>query len=194
MSRPDDVWPFALRTLAWLGPSFALWYWISPWHARPVAWFAARAVNLYTNGVVSGLEFQAAIVTFISRLQVQSASGQAGLLTPEVNALVYTYGMAMLAALLLASRASIGKHLLGIAALLPFQAWGLAFEVIVELGVKTTPEIAAQAGIVGWKREAAALGYQMGSLIFPALAPVVAWAVMQRAFIERLARKDPAPP
>jgi hypothetical protein len=50
-----------------------------------------------------------------------------------------------------------------------------------------TGDVAVQAGIVGWRREFAALGFQLGSLIFPALVPVAAWAALERRRIADLA-------
>jgi hypothetical protein len=182
------VWRFALRTLAWLVPCFAAWYALAPWHARPIAWLGARGVDLFTRVSVSSTEFHGALVTFVTTMQVQVAPTQAGVLAPEVNVLVYTYGAAVLAALMLASRAPLARLVAGLLLLAPFQAWGVAFEVIAELALRTAPEVAAQAGIEGWRREAAALAYQLGSLIFPALVPVMAWAVLQRTYVEALVR------
>ena len=85
---------------------------------------------------------------------------------------------------MLAARAKFWKILLGAAALLPFQSWGIAFDFLVQVGIRLGPEIAAQAGLFGWRREAIALGYQIGSLILPSLMPVVLWAICSRRFIE----------
>ncbi|MGZ5033453.1 MAG: exosortase H-associated membrane protein, partial [Usitatibacter sp.] len=41
------------------------------------------------------------------------------------------------------------------------------------------------------QREVIALGYQVGSLILPTLAPIAAWAIFSRHFIETLLRPPP---
>ena len=67
---------------------------------------------------------------------------------------------------------------LGLLILLPFQAWGVAFEVLVEIGVKAPREAAVAAGIGDFERELLPLAYQAGSLLFPVLVPVGAWAAL----------------
>ena len=77
---------------------------------------------------------------------------------------------------MLAARAKAWKILVGAAVLLPFQSWGIAFDFLAQVGVRLGPEVSAQAGLQGWRAETIALGYQLGSLIFPTLLPVVVWA------------------
>jgi hypothetical protein len=89
---------------------------------------------------------------------------------------------------MLAAHARWWKILAGAAMLLPFQAWGIAFDFLAQVGLRLGPEISAQAGLSGWRSEAVALGYQVGSLILPSLMPVVLWAVSSRLFIESVLR------
>ena len=98
--------------------------------------------------------------------------------------------MAFFVALMLAARAPWWKILAGAALLLPFQGWGMAFDFLAQVGVRLGPEVAAQAGLAGWRTEAIALGYQVGALILPSLVPVVLWALFSREFIESLLRPD----
>jgi hypothetical protein len=65
------------------------------------------------------------------------------------------------------------------------QAWSIAFDFLAQL-VRAGPEAMARANLVGWRAEAVALGYQLGSLIFPAVAPVITWAALRRSFIQEL--------
>lgn len=186
--RPrNPVWAFAWRVFAWLVPSFALWYLVAPWHARLAGALARALVDLYAPGLVSAVEYQDGAIAFLTTVRVHAGSGNLASLIPEVNPLLYTYGLALALALLLASRASWWKLVAAAVALLPFQAWGIAFDLIAQVGVRMSGEIALQAGIVGWRREFAALGFQLGSLILPALAPIAAWAVLERRRIAELA-------
>ncbi len=188
MSPRNAIWPFALRVLAWLVPSLAAWYWIAPWLARPAAWLARGIVGLCAYDVVSGLEFQARTLVFVTSIEVRQGAGAVATLIVEVNPLLYTYGIALFVALMLASRARPWPIVAGLALLLPFQAWGIAFDFLVNVGVRSGAEVASQAGVVGGMREFVALAYQLGTLIFPALAPVLVWAAMQRRFIAGLVR------
>jgi hypothetical protein len=97
------------------------------------------------------------------------------LLTPEINPLLYTFGLALFLALMLADRVRWWKIPLGVVVLLPFQAWGIAFEVLAQC-MQLGPDVSAQTGLSGWRQVAVGVGYQLGALIFPSLVPVVLWA------------------
>jgi hypothetical protein len=180
---------FVLHTLLWLPPCFAAWYFSAQYHAAVAGRLARLLVDQFTTGIVSGLEQSGFDLVFVTTLEVHPAPGQTALLLPEVNPLLYTYGLALFLALMLAARAKVWKILVGAVVLLPFQSWGIAFDFLAEVGIRLGPEVAAQAGLLGWRREAIALGYQVGSLIFPSLVPVVVWAVSSRVFIESVLSK-----
>jgi hypothetical protein len=180
---PEGVGRFVLRTFLWLPVCFAAWYAVAPYHGVLAGHLARALVDAIDPNLVTGLEFSGPTVVFVTRLLVHPAPGVTGFATPEASALVYTYGLALFAALMLASRAGVWRLLAGCIALLPFQAWGIAFDFLSQVGVRMGPGISIQAGLYGWQREAIALGYQVGSLIFPALAPVLLWAAWNRRFI-----------
>ncbi len=179
---------FVLRTLLWLPPCLAAWYFSAHYHAAVAGSLAHLLVDWFKPGIVSALEQPGIDLVFVTTLEIHPEPGLTGLLVPEVNPLLYTYGLAFFLALMLAARAKWWKILVGIAVLLPFQSWGIAFDFLVQVGVKLGPEISTQAGLLGWHRDVIALGYQIGNLIFPSLIPVVLWAVFCRQFIENLPR------
>lgn len=182
---------FVLRTFLWLPPCFAGWYLGAPYHTDVAGPLARLLVDLFADHTVTALERSGVDVVFVTNLEVHPAAGVTAMLLPEVDPLIYTYGLALFLALMLAARARWWKILAGAAVLLPFQSWGIAFDFLSQVGIRLGPEVAAQAGLVGWRREAIALGYQIGSLILPSLAPVVLWGVACRAFIETaLSRPD----
>ena len=179
MGRPParEVWHFAARVAAWLAPCVAAWYLLAPAHARPVAWMAREIVGAGLGRRVT-LEWQGALVAFVTDIALPAAGGREALLAVEVNPLVYTYGVALFAALALASRLPLSRALLGLALLLPFQAWGVAFDALVEIGVKGPFGAASAAGFSDLQRQLLPLAYQAGALLFPGLAPVAAWALL----------------
>jgi hypothetical protein len=179
---------FVLRTFLWLAPCFAAWYFTAPYHAAVAGRLARLLVDLLQPGIVSALEQQGSDLVFVTTLEVHPAPGQTAVLLPEVNPLLYTYGLAFFLALMLASHARWWKILAGAAMLLPFQSWGIAFDLLAQVGLRLGPEVSAQAGLSGWRTEAIALGYQVGSLILPSLMPVVLWAAFSRLFIESVLR------
>jgi hypothetical protein len=179
---------FVLRTFLWLPPCFAAWYFTAQYHGALAGGLARALVDLLRPGIVSALENAGLDLVFVTAIQVHPAPGQTALLLPEVNPLIYTYGMAFFLALMLATRSAWWKIVVGAAVLVPFQSWGIAFDFLAQVGIKLGPEVSAQAGLLGWRAEATALGYQLGSLIFPSLIPVVLWAVLSREFIASVVR------
>lgn len=190
MRRDRGVWRFALFTLAWLAPCFAAWYWLAPYHARPTGWLAYHFIRLYKQGLVVAFDLQERMLVFDTSIVIQQPDGAAVRVLVESNPLLYSYGLAFFLALMLASRARPWYIVGGLVAILPFQAWGVAFDVLTQAGIKMGWEVTERAGIFGWRREVAALGYQMGTLIFPVLVPVVLWGSIQRDFIRRLIAPD----
>jgi len=184
---PERIGAFALRVVAWLAAAFAVWYLVSPLHERPAAWLAGLMLDAWDDHLYRGIEYGQHVVTFVTRLAVSAADGRVGVAELEVNPLVYTYGSALFAALMLASGARWTRLVAGLALLLPFHAWGIAFDVVGQV-LRAGPALAAQAGLTGWPAEAGALGYQAGSLLFPPLVPIVLWVLFERPFVERLAR------
>jgi hypothetical protein len=67
-------------------------------------------------------------------------------------------------------------------------SWGIAFDFLAQLGIRAGPAVSAQAGLAGWPSEAIAFAYQAGSLLFPALVPVMLWAAFNQPLIARLAQ------
>ena len=175
---------FVLHSFLWLPLCFAAWYFSAPYHGAVAGWFARVWVDLFQPGIVSALEHQGIDLVFVTTIKVRSATGDPAVLLPEVNPLLYSYGLALFVALMLAARAGFWKTLAGVAMLLPFQGWGIAFDFLAQVGIKLGPAVAAQAGVSGWRVEAIALGYQVGALILPSLVPVVMWAAFNRPFIE----------
>jgi uncharacterized protein (DUF3820 family) len=180
------VGSFAMRVLLWLPPCFALWFFAAPYQASITGEFARLWLQLLAPGLVSSLERSGSTLVFVTTLQVQSGPGQQGVLVPEVGVLIYTYGSALLIALMLAARAAPWKIVAGAALLLPFQSWSVAFDFLRQV-IGLGPEISAQAGLAHW-REGIALGYQVGSLILPTLVPVVVCGILCRSFFERVVR------
>ena len=139
---------FVLRTLAWLPPCFAAWYLGAQIHTGIAAALARLVVAFFNAAIIKATEYPGLELRFVTTIEVPSAAGR-GVLAIEVNPLLYTYGLALFLALMLAARARWRHVLLGAAILLPFQGWGIGFDLLAHLGVKLGPEVSAQAGLLG---------------------------------------------
>lgn len=186
--RHDGLGGFVLRVFLWLPLCLAAWYYSATQHAAIAGWLARIFIDQFKAGIVTELERSGVDLVFVTSIKVHPGPGQTALLLPDVNPLVYTYGLAFMVALMLGARTQWWKILVSVVALLPFQAWGIAFDILVQVGVKSGPEVSAQAGLFGWRLDAIALGYQIGSLILPTLIPVLLWAAFNRPFIENALR------
>ena len=173
---------FVIHTFLWLPPSFAAWYFSAPYLVAIAGKLARLMVNQFSSGVVSAIEQTGSVLLFVTTIKVHPTPEQTALLLPEVNALLYSYGLALFLALMLAEGARWWKFLVGVLILLLFQSWGIAFDLLMQLGIRLGPDVSTAAGLSGWRLEVIALGYQLGALIFPCLAPVVLWVAFSRLF------------
>ena len=183
---------FILRTLAWMPLCFAAWYLAAPHHASVAGGLARVLLNFAEPRIIESVARSGAALVFVTTIEIRTAAGQSGALVVEANPLIYTYGLALLAALMLAARAPWWKLLAGAAALLPIQACGIAFDFLSQVSITLGPGVASRAGITGWRVEAIALAYQAGTLLLPTLAPVLLWALLCRGFVERWLLRPPS--
>ena len=114
--------------------------------------------------------------------------GKVAVMVAEANPLLYSYGLPLFAALLLASGEAKRwrKLMLGALVLIPFQAWGICFDLLKQVAITAGPVVAAQTGFSAWQRESIAVGYQLGTLILPTVSPVALWLALNRQFIPML--------
>lgn len=178
-----------MAALLWLPICAACWYFVTPVYASLLALPVQGFVGYFSPGLVSAIETQQGVLAFVTNIEVHPTPDETALLLPEVDSRLYTFGLPFFIALMLASRARAWALAAGALALVPLQAWGIAFDFLSLVAIKMGPEIALQTNVLGAKREAVALAYQLGVLIFPALAPVVAWGAANRGFIENIRKK-----
>lgn len=179
---------FVLRTVCWMAPCFALWYVAASAIAPVTGTLAWGLLDLLQPRLVTALETTGRELAFVTSLRAPPAMGRIGVLVIEVNPLLYSYGTALFLALMLGARAQWWKLLVGAAILLPFHVWGVAFDLLAQ-AVRLGPDIAAQIHAQGWRAEGVAIGYQLGSLLFPTLVPVLLWAGFCRSFVTHLGRR-----
>ena len=179
---------FIARVFAWLPVMFVVWYFAAPL----LMWPAALLVDLVARwgfpDIVQSVEQARTILTFATTIKPGSASLQGGEITVDVDLLLYSFGLPLFAALVLAARDPRWPRLLliGYVALMPFVAWGVLADFLKNVAITMGPQIASQTGFVAWQREVIAFSFQFGSLILPTVVPAVAWVLTHRAFLERM--------
>lgn len=186
------------RALAWLPACFAAWYVASPVLSWIPARLAVPVVEAF-SGPASRIELSAGLARYeleIAAPRLPRAAVPDAIADVEVSPRAYTYGVALFLALSLATRGRRrpGALAWAIAALVILPAWGIAFDALRQIGWAS--ELAPYLRWSPAGREAVAFGYQVGYLLLPTLAPVVAWLATHPQVLgpaERMARNGPFP-
>lgn len=186
MRRPAPLTAFFGLAVIWLVVLTALWVPVSGWTSYPAAALSHMALDVGAKQWVREVqkspdhfEVHTSIVVPVHAGGVQGS----GEIIVETDAAHYAYGLPLLLALLFASRSRrlVARALFGYALLLLPQAFSLTLHVLKEI-VIAAPGGATQLGIARWQLETIVLGYQLGTLLLPTLAPVVVWLWLDRSF------------
>ena len=187
---------FVLRVAAWLPPAFLVWYLAGPLLAWPITLLTTVVAKIGFPDIVQAVEQQGHLVVIVSTLKPTLSTTQSvasGVISIELNALLYSFGFPMLVALTLAAGQphALRTLLLGYAVLVPFVTWGLVAEFLKHIVFDAGPSVAAQTGFTSVQREIIAFAYQFGVLILPTVAPAVFWVLTHRRFLEGFATREP---
>ena len=189
----------------WMLFGFMLWFYLSAFHGAPSR-MAADAIL----GHLLGSDFSRIIVEpnqhFLFQVETHIPftfrDGTTEALGFIVNPLVFSYGLPLLFGLVMGSdvswRRKIVIMLIGYAAITAVQIWGVVFQSLKMLSFnfgEQTHQVILAHGITD---TTVALGYQLGTLIFPALAPIFVWVLTNRPLVEQFVgwgadqlKKDP---
>ncbi len=193
-----DVLAFLGRTLLALPVAFALWYFTAPFFDDVAARIAKPAIKVGSGGKITDLSYRNRQVRYSLELRapykMYQKSQPPAIADLEVNASAYTFGMALFLALSASLKVSrrAGRIALGCLALALVPAWGVAFDVLKQLG--STASLAPYLEWTPGFREAIAVGYQFGALMFPTLVPVALWLGLNREILQPVAAAPAAAP
>lgn len=190
----DSLPRFVLRVIAWLPLTFAVWYLAAPLLVWPVALLA----ELFTRSTfdwVKSVEQMGPLITFVTSLKPAEGANPAGVkavVSVESNVLLFSFGLPMLAALILAAREPhrVRMLMIGFVVLLPFQTFSVVADFLKNVAILAPPAVSSQTGINAFQREVIAFCYQFGTLILPTVAPAIVWVLMHRRFLEKLSGRD----
>jgi hypothetical protein len=183
---------FVVKVLAWLPVAFVVWYFGAPLLLWPVKVILAVIASAGLPDLVTSVEQSGPVFTFASSLKPGEVLTASAHITVDVDGLLYSFGMPLFAALVLAAREPRWPRTLaiGYAVQVPFVVWGVLADFLKNIAITSGPLVASQTGFSAWQREAIAFAFQFGSLILPTVVPAVAWVLTHRGFLERL-RENP---
>ncbi|RPH96999.1 MAG: hypothetical protein EHM68_09920 [Lysobacterales bacterium] len=176
----------------WMLFGFMLWFYLSAFHGAP-ARLAAEAILQH----LLGSDFARIVVepnqNFLFQVETNIPftfrDGTTEALGFVVNPLVYTYGLPLLFGLVMGSDVSWLRKfvimLIGYAVITLVQIWGVVWVSLKMLAFNFGAQSHAIVQAHGISDGAIALGYQLGTLILPALAPIFVWVLSNRPLVEQ---------
>ena len=199
MKPPASLGRFVLRVAAWLPPTFLVWYLAGALLAWPIALLTTAVAKVAFADLVRAVEQQGLLIVIVSTLKPALASTQSaatGVLSVELNPLLYSFGFPMLAALTLAAGQphALRTLVVAYAVLAPFVTWGIVAEFLKHIVFDAGSGVASQTGFTAPQRELIAFAYQFGVLILPTVAPAVFWVLTHRRFLESFAGRASVAP
>jgi hypothetical protein len=168
-----------------------LWFYLSAFHGAP-ARLAAEAILQH----VLGSDFSRIIVepnqNFLYQVETNIPftfrDGTTDALGFVVNPLIFSYGLPLLFGLVMGSNVSWLRKfvimLIGYTVITGVQIWGVVWQSLKMLAFNFGAQTHAVVTSHGVSDASIALGYQLGTLIFPALAPIFVWVLSNRPLVE----------
>ncbi|RFC40131.1 MAG: hypothetical protein DID89_2727547243 [Candidatus Nitrotoga sp. CP45] len=187
----NPLYRFLLKAALWLPVCLGFWYWKAEWFNGPAVMLSGWIMQSLFPNWIESVEWSQRILSVATTLKLGTAPGMPVgeyALVLEVNPLTYSFGLPLFVALFLAGSETIRWHKLALGAvlLIPFQTWGICFDLLKQVAVTAGPAVSEQTDFSAWKIEGIALGYQFGTLILPALAPIGLWLAFNARFIPML--------
>ena len=193
---PKTIGQFFVRTLALMPVVFFVWYLLTPALHWPIRWFLSGMSLLGVPEFVTSVQQTLSGFEFITNLTPSSVPGQSfrpgATISAEVDARLYSFGTALLAALTLAAWQAHRWRLLwqGYLWLLPFQMLAVFAVGMKQIVLSSDGAIRTQVGWAPWQVEVIAYLYQFSTLIMPPVTAVVIWLVLHRGFVEKFVGAD----
>jgi len=189
----NPLFRFVCITLAWLPLAFAVWYVLAPIILLPAEAIVRVLVYGFFRGLVTSVESHGGVLSFVTTLRPGEARA-GGVLTVDVNMLLYAFGLPLFTALTLAARQRPVWRPIGYFAMMPFVAWGVLADFLKNVAITASPLVVSQAGFGAVARDMIVFAYQLGSLILPAVVPAVTWVLTHRPFLTRLRAREAVTP
>lgn len=186
---------FMLRVIGLLPFTFMLWYWSAGWHLAPVTLISQIIVQWLVPDALLWLKLDGHLLLVATNF-AREANGavispvlNAEVLGFQLNPLTYSYGLPLLAALMLAtpSQQPFKRCLQGLLLLMPLEVFSIVVSVLKILSFEVGAAFQIQQALHPWTLEVIAVGYQLGVLLLPMIAPLILWVILQKEFLLLLA-------
>jgi len=176
----------------WMIFGFMLWFYLSAFHGAPARMMADAILSNILGDSFSQIivepnqNFLFQVETNIRYLFRDGTEEMLGFI---VNPLVYSYGLPLLFGLVMGSDVSwirkIVIMLIGYVSITLVQVWGTVFQSLKMLSFNFGEQSHVYVLEAGVSDSVVALGYQLGTLILPALIPIFVWVLTNRPLVEQ---------
>lgn len=185
---------FLFKIIIWLPITFVIWYFLTPFILYILSFLSKAVLTLLVGQSVLDVDVYEHVLHIVIPFPAEKTNEvNTGQLVFAINAMKYGYGLALFVAMLLATPDKICNKLqnlyIGILILLIVQVWGITFDTLQTLTFKLGMGIAKTLNTPEFTMELIALGYQLGYLILPAIAPILLWFTMYQDHFLKLASK-----
>jgi hypothetical protein len=200
-AEPLKLSELLILAALWMLFGFMLWYFLSVFHVVP-ARLAAEAIL----GQVLGEDFRQIVAEPSQRFLYQVETnipfifpdGSREALGFIVNPLIFSYGLPLLFGLVMGSdvgwRRKVALLVTGYVVITAVQIWGVVWESLKLLAFNFGDQALAVVQAHGVSQTVIALCYQLGTLILPALAPIIIWVLGNRPLVEQFVGWGAPPP
>ncbi len=186
---------FMLGVLIFFPLTFGIWYVTAAFHLTPVTVLAQTCLNFIVPDALLWLKLDGHTLVVASNFGVEaggkivSPPDGAELLGFHLNPLIYCYSLPLLCALVLATPGEDkGFNLLwGMLLILPTEVFSMVFSVLKTLTFDVGAAFQQQQALTPLLVDAVAMGYQLGTLVVPMVAPLIIWMALHREFLLDLA-------
>jgi hypothetical protein len=193
-SEQPSIKDLLLLAALWMVLGFSIWFYTGALHVVPVRVFCEHILQWLLGDVIYSVIHNPDNFLFLivqTRIQHVFPDGSMGGLGISTNPLIYGYGLPLLFGLSMATPTGLLRKIsqlsAGLVVMWLVQTWGVSWEVIKNMAFAYGPAAQSVVTEAGISNVSIALFYQVGYLIFPALAPVLVWVLFNRPYIERLA-------
>jgi hypothetical protein len=201
---PVSLKTFLLLNILWLPLAVFVWFAMRSFIAYPITRLARWGLDWWLPGVIESSRQYYQFFKFTALIPLPpgmvAEAGQVPAVDATSDALLYTYGLAVLWGLTLATPEANGEFsllrrlrtcLLGWLILIPLQSASMVIDVaktlFIDLG-SAGLQMAEQHGV---SLEVIAYLWQLSRLVVPTLSALIVWAIFHRRFIEHIRFDSP---
>lgn len=187
MRRERSAKMFLLLVTLWLPLGFFLWFYLATVFLAPVYLLTKFVFEFAFPQLFSGLEITRHLFTVVTNIPHPGGDGVRGIIQLSINPMIYGYGLPLLAALSAATpmpwKDRVVQLVAGYGVVALVQVWGTVWESLKLLALESGPGGRGGVEATGLSLDGVAVAYQLGTLILPALAPVLVWVALNQTFI-----------